>query len=264
MDPKKLLIFNILIFSIVIISGCATDDPLLETKLAFCEKTMEETQEILTSVSTDEFIEQSEYKDYLQVWKESFIHYNDITEDYFDRHIRIESVEIEDVPHGGGRMVYDPNPNRDKYLRINNYFIIDWISIPLKDGFLIKWQNSSDFLTIEEVKHHFRYIDIPERTKTDIQISWEVHLSYIRRHEGKTNQKTHGKLINTILSCKNAVSIMSLADNTLVPNQIGFKDMDFTMRASGTSNGDKCSSASLSLATGRMLYYYPDQPCMIT
>lgn len=266
----KKIIF--LMLCIVLTSGCANniDDKgssKLENNIEFCNKMSIKTQELKSLNLPNAYIEQSQNKEFLKIWKDYFIQYNQITEEYFNNHIRIESDSIIDVPHlNNPDWVNDPNPNKDKYLQINYFFIIDWVNIPMKGGFLIKNQDSDEYFSFNEIKNNIdRYINIPDRTKTDIGIAWEIDIDYIRNHEDKKDineLKNHGKIVDTIISCEDAIKTLTKKEKTLIPNQIGFY-RDFVIRARGNIDNKVCPQASISLTSGKIIDYY-DQPCMIT
>ena len=259
---------------IVLIGGCASNikdkgSPEPKSDIEFCNKINIKTQEVKSLNLPDAYIEQSQNKEFLKIWKDYFIQYNQITEGYFNDHIRIRSDSIIDVPHPNSPdWAGDPNPNKDKYLEIDYFFIVDWVNIPMRDGFLIKNQDSDEYLSLNEIKNNIgRYINSSETIKVDIGIAWEVDIAYIRNHEGKKNideLKNHGKIIDAVVSCEDIIKTLNKKEKTLIPNQIGFYDRNFVVRADGNINYEVCPQSSISLTSGEITHYYHDQPCIIT
>lgn len=108
----------------------------------FCLETETKTQEITAKTKPDTFISQSQNKEYLEVWKEIFIHFNGISNNYFNDHIRIETVFVDNTdsfPLGSTRFI------------VHYYFVTDWATVRYTDQFLIKNSQADKMLGKSEI-----------------------------------------------------------------------------------------------------------------
>ncbi len=108
----------------------------------FCLETEAKTKEITAKTKPDAFIPQNQNKEYLEAWREVFAHFNGISNNYFNDHIRIESVFVDNtdsLPRGSTRFI------------VHYYFVTDWATVRYTDQFLIKDSQADKLLSKSEI-----------------------------------------------------------------------------------------------------------------
>ena len=116
--------------------------PVQNNLSKFCLETEAKTQEITAKTKPDAFVPQSQNKEHLEVWKEIFAHFNGINNSYFNDHVRIENVFVDNTdsfPRGSTRFI------------VHYYFIIDWATVRYTDQFLIKNSQADKILGKSEI-----------------------------------------------------------------------------------------------------------------
>ena len=158
MKPVKIFFFILLIASA---SGCSTNTgnnanvamnvsqqktEEQQTVLSnYCVDAAKEAETIRSQQTIDQTIANSEQSEWLALWKQLFMQYNQVDDEYLNDHIRITSADIENIP------VSVAEGNGAEYFQIEYDFIVDWIHIPLKDGFKIKDANTEQYRSQQQI-----------------------------------------------------------------------------------------------------------------
>ncbi len=131
------------------ISCECVNNKCVEDKEAFCQKACEDFRNDRDEIAKSAFLaercgdilecEGLEKTDiWTTIWKEFLLSSQNISEDYFNSHISVESFDLSDWKQGTSfRMNYDIN--------------IDWATIRSCDHFLIKRKGETDYLTKDEI-----------------------------------------------------------------------------------------------------------------
>ncbi|MDP3758602.1 MAG: hypothetical protein Q8Q86_02690, partial [Candidatus Daviesbacteria bacterium] len=167
----KIILVLVTIISLILVGIYIQRGKINKTNLTdYCDEIQSNTLEYKSLKPPIEYIALSDNKELLNIWKELFIKNNEISEDYFNEHIRISSNLEVSVPHGK-ILEFATNPDLDKYFRVEYYFLVDWLNLPMNGGFVIKYTNSTEYLTKEEI------FKIAEGS---IGKPWKMDIDYIR------------------------------------------------------------------------------------
>gem|GEM_PF-6148011 len=211
----------------------------------YCITMLSKTNDLRGQQTPDDYINQSANKKYLEVWKELLIKNNKFTEEYFNKHIRISSNSI-----------FKPNtgipPEPDKYFEIQYYFITDWLFFLNRDGFVIKNQNSDQYLTEEEIISMAGSF-----SKPIVERAWQMNISYLRNK--------NGELIEEIRPCEEIVEKLRSLNPVLTHNQPDLRPFaeGLIIRTFGEAGSNKCPRATISLSTAEVISYSPSEPCVV-
>lgn len=182
---------------------------------------------------------------YKRIWKDLLIRNNNFSDEYFEKHIRILE-DYTDSPDGG------PHTEVAEYFEIKYYFVVDWLSLLMKDGFVIRKQTPDRYLTEEEILKL-----AGDSSKPIVESPWEIAISYLR--------DKNGELIRDIVSCESSVKKLRETNPFLRPEMVTFRPFadGLVMYGKGKTPFKKCPRADISLTTAEVLYYFPNNPCVI-
>ncbi len=153
---------------------------------SYCLNQIENVKKIVAQPLPDDYISRSKNKVYLTLWKEIFIKNNGITNDHFQKHIRIINDEI-DTFHG-------------EHFSVDFEYIVDWIVFSENNRFVTGKSPS-------EVRTLFANTNTPH-TSDDPTVN---ALNYI------TDIRHNGKPIAPTISCEQAVRIVKNKNPDLDP-----------------------------------------------